>query len=72
MIADTILTYSRQEAEWAERIAQNARRLEALTRPKVTFLLGNLTLSGYVLFETPTETCYMLVGEWGTVRVPKQ
>lgn len=36
-----------------------------------TFHLGNMTLSGYVLFETPTETCYMLIGDWATVRVAK-
>lgn len=36
-----------------------------------TFHLGSLTLTGYVLFETATETCYMLIGEWATVRIPK-
>jgi hypothetical protein len=36
-----------------------------------TFTLGNLTFGGSILFETPTELCVMMVGDWQTVRIPK-
>jgi hypothetical protein len=39
--------------------------------PYITFHLGTLTLTGYVLFEMPTETCYMLIGDLATVRIAK-
>lgn len=35
------------------------------------FILGNMTLGGRILFETSTEYCIMLVGEWATARIPK-
>ena len=35
------------------------------------FHLGNLTFGGYLLFETPTEVCIMMAGDWQTVRIPK-
>ncbi len=35
------------------------------------FTLGNLTFGGYIIFETPTEMCVMMVGDQQTVRIPK-
>lgn len=35
------------------------------------YTLGTLTFGGYILFETPTEVCVMMVGEWQTVRISK-